>query len=268
MTRWTYTVLLVSMTMCDAPAAQPEIIAHRGASHDAPENTLAAFRAAWRQGADGIEGDFRLTKDGRIVCIHDADTRRVAGRAMTVAKSTLAELRRLDVGSWKHPKWAGERIPTIEEVLATVPRGKRIFIEIKCGPEILAPLAKALAASGLKPEQAAVIAFSAKVVAEAKRRLPGRKAFWLTGFRKDRKSGKVGPSAGEVVATLKKTGADGLDCNAHAAVDRDFVGRLRAAGMEFHAWTVDDPAVAKRFRQLGVDSLTTNRPGWLRRQLR
>ncbi|MDA1056051.1 MAG: glycerophosphodiester phosphodiesterase family protein, partial [Planctomycetota bacterium] len=77
------------------------IIAHRGGSHDAPENTLAAFRLAFEQGADGIEGDFYLTRDNRIVCIHDADTKRVADKTLVVAESSLAELKRLDVGSWK-----------------------------------------------------------------------------------------------------------------------------------------------------------------------
>lgn len=67
----------------------PQIVAHRGASADAPENPLAAFRLAWKQGADVIEGDFYLTKDHRIVCIHDGDTQRVAGKHLVVAESTL-----------------------------------------------------------------------------------------------------------------------------------------------------------------------------------
>ena len=74
------------------------IVAHRGASSDAPENTLPAFRRAWELGADAIEGDFRLTKDGRIVCIHDKDTKRVADAKLVVSDATLAQLRTLDVG--------------------------------------------------------------------------------------------------------------------------------------------------------------------------
>ena len=87
------------------------IIAHRGASHEAPENTLAAFRLAWEEQADGIEGDFYLTSDGQIVCIHDKTTKRVAPKQpeLTVAKSTLKQLRSLDVGSWKNPRYAAER---------------------------------------------------------------------------------------------------------------------------------------------------------------
>lgn len=150
----------------------PPLIAHRGASYDAPENTLAAFHLAWQQDADGIEGDFRLTKDGEVVCLHDATTDRVSDRCLTVADCTVAELRQVDVGAWKGPQWKGERIPTIGEVLATVPRGKRIFIEIKCGTKIIAPLQQALGKSGLRPEQLTVIAFAADVIAKTKRRLP------------------------------------------------------------------------------------------------
>src|SRR5687768_9550612 len=99
-------------------ASGQHIIAHRGASHDAPENTLAAFKLAIEQGADGFEADFYLAKDGRVVCLHDPDTKRVAGKKLLVREASFAELRALDVGIWKGPQWKGERLPTLEEVLA------------------------------------------------------------------------------------------------------------------------------------------------------
>lgn len=73
------------------------IVAHRGASKEAPENTIPAFTLAWKQGADAVEGDFHLTADGYIVCIHDKDTKRVADRKLVVAESSLEDLRKLDV---------------------------------------------------------------------------------------------------------------------------------------------------------------------------
>ena len=103
----------------------PQIIAHRGASADAPENTLAAFRLGWEQDADGIEGDFRLSADGRIVCIHDDDTQRVAGSRLVVSETSYNDLHALDVGRWKGEQWRGERIPSLAEVhvhLAALPR--------------------------------------------------------------------------------------------------------------------------------------------------
>src|SRR6266446_92874 len=101
-----------------------KIIAHRGASHDAPENTLAAVNLAWQQGADAVEIDVHLSSDGEIVVIHDDNTRKTAGLRKKVSAQTLAELKALDVGRWKHSKWAGESIATFAEVLENVPADK------------------------------------------------------------------------------------------------------------------------------------------------
>ncbi|MGB1875094.1 MAG: glycerophosphodiester phosphodiesterase family protein, partial [Akkermansiaceae bacterium] len=133
--------------------ASPLVIAHRGASAAAPENTLPAFQLAWQQGADGIEADFLLSKDGHIVCFHDKDTKRITGKKLLVKDATLAELRQLDVGAWKDARYAGTRIPTITEVLATVPEDKKCFIEIKCGAEIVEPLLREIEASTIKRDQ-------------------------------------------------------------------------------------------------------------------
>ena len=117
-----------------------EIIAHRGSSFLAPENTRAAAELAWREAADAVEGDFRLTADGQIVCIHDDTLKRTAGVDRRVSDLSLDELRRLDVGSWKGPQFAGQRTATLDEMLATVPRGKRFYVEVKCGAEIVPEL--------------------------------------------------------------------------------------------------------------------------------
>src|SRR5687767_15370020 len=107
-----------------------EIIAHRGASYDAPENTMAAFRLGWEQQADANELDIYLTKDGKIILLHDKAIKRTTGVEGRPEELTLEELRKLDAGSWKGPKWAGEKLPLLDEVLATIPAGKRVFIEI------------------------------------------------------------------------------------------------------------------------------------------
>ena len=160
------------------------MVAHRGASYDAPENTLPAFKLAWEEGADAIEGDFLLTKDGQIVCIHDRTTKRFCDQDLVVAKSTLKQLKALDVGSWKNEKYEGTRIPTISEVFATIPDGKMIFVEVKCGAEIIPPLAKVIKESNLGCEQIILICFKAEVVKSFKENLPDHKAFWLSGFKK------------------------------------------------------------------------------------
>ena len=103
---------------------------------------MSAFRLAWDKQADAVEGDFYLTADQEIVCIHDKDTNRTAPNqpVFSVADSTLDQLKTLDVGSWKNQRFAGERIPTLGEVLSVVPSGKKILIEIKCGKEIVPEL--------------------------------------------------------------------------------------------------------------------------------
>lgn len=113
-------------------SSRPLIIAHRGASWAAPENTLAAAELAWQEGADAVEADFRLTADGRLVAIHDESTLRVSGVNLPVAETTLGQLRRLDVGAWKDQRWVGQRLATLDEMLATTPPDRQFVIEIKC----------------------------------------------------------------------------------------------------------------------------------------
>ena len=243
------------------------LIAHRGASRSAPENTLAAFRLAWAEGADGVEADFRLTGDGRIVCLHDATTGRTAGVEFIVATASLAELRRLDVGRWQGSAWSGEQIPTLAEVLAALPPEKKLFIELKSGPEIVAPLQRELAESGVAPEQLRLLAFSAPLLTELKAVLPGYRSCWLTDYRRRLLGGVWQPSREEVLATLRRAGADGLASRGREILDDCFVAALRREGYEIHVWTVDAIAAARRFAALAVDSIMTNRPGWLRQRL-
>ena len=263
--------LIMNAAQADRPAtpdAMPAIVAHRGASREAPENTLAAFRLAWKQGADAIEGDFHLTADGHIVCNHDRTTKRTGTTDLVIADSTLKDLRKVDVGTWKGAQFRGESIATLAEVLRTVPDGRKILIEIKCGPEIVPTLKSNLDHCPLASDQIQIIAFNANVIAAAKLAMPEIKAFWLTSYKKDKVSGKWSPTVEEVLDTLGRTRADGLDSNANReVVDQAFVKRLREREFQFHIWTVDDPAVARHFRKLGVDSITTNRPEFLRSRL-
>ena len=259
---------LAAALLLGANAQAQLIIAHRGASADAPENTLAAFELAWEKGADGIEGDFFLSKDGEIVCIHDRSTKRLTGGKvdLPVASTSLAELRKLDVGSWKDAEFAGERIPTLAEVLATVPAGKQIFIEIKCGPEIVPVLKRQLARfPQMKPEQISIICFDKKVISACRTQLPHLTANWLVSYKRDKKTGDWSPSAESVLKSIERCGAHGLGTQAQPEViDRHFVEGLRAARCAFHCWTVNDAAVAKQFQSLGVDSITTDRPSFIR----
>ena len=124
-----------------------DLIAHRGESVDAPENTLAAFRLAWERGAVGIEGDFRLNADGEIVCMHDGNARRTTGVDLEISTATSAEVAALDAGLLKGEQWKGEGVPTLRQVLGTIPRHGRILLEIKDRPHLVPVLKRELEAS-------------------------------------------------------------------------------------------------------------------------
>src|SRR5215217_259137 len=172
-------IRLASVLMVGLATAGPvELVAHRGESADAPENTLAAFRLAWERKVDAIELDVHLARDGTLVVCHDPDTKRTTGVAKAIKDSSWDELKGLDAGRWKGRAWEGERMPALGEALATIPEGARCFIEVKVGPEAVPALVEAVRQSGKRPEQLAVISFKAETVAEAKRRLPDLKAYY------------------------------------------------------------------------------------------
>ena len=260
-----------------ATAPKPMIIAHRGSSAQAPENTLPAFQLAWEQGADAIEGDYQLTKDGHIVCFHDKDTKRIAGQPLTVANATLEELRQLDVGSiqtqaseralrsWSADKFKGTRMPTIAEVFATVPAGKKIFIEIKCGPEIIDPLLRELASSGLTPEQVVVIGFDSALLKSLKERDPKWQTAWLCSFEK-RANGKPQNAPAKILKTLKEMRALAL-MSGGGDVDKGLLDQIRAAGIEHYVWTINDPKLGPTYKAQGVDAIITDLPAEMRAAL-
>tara|TARA_E500000331_G_C17217896_1_gene696675 strand:+ start:489 stop:1286 length:798 start_codon:yes stop_codon:yes gene_type:complete len=248
--------LILSLFAGHMVVGKPLIVAHRGASFDAPENTLPAFELAWEKGADAIEGDFLLTKDHQIVCIHDKTTQRLSEQNLVVAESTLEQLKTLDVGSWKNEKYAGTPMPTLSEVFATVPDGKKIFIEVKCGPEIIPCLVKEIQKSDLKTDQVQMICFNEEVIKAFKETMPDYKAYWLSGFKK--KNGSWKPSLEEVLFTLQDCKADGLD--SQHTIPPEFSKAVLSAGFEWHAWTVNDVVTAKRLANRDIYSVTTDRP--------
>lgn len=257
--------LALALWGCAAPAGVPspapavEWIAHRGESADAPENTMAAFRLAWERGVPTIELDVHLTADGELILSHDPNTRRTTGVDRVIRQTRLADLRQLDAGRWKGERWAGERMPTLQEVLATIPPAGRALIEIKEGPEAVPALVEAVRESGKTPEQLAVISFNLETVAEAKRRLPRVPAYYLSSFRQDEQTGAWTPTVDELIRRARSVGADGLDLSFRGPIDGEAVRTIKAAGLEMYVWTVDDADVARRMIAAGVDGITTNR---------
>lgn len=243
-----------------------EIVGHRGASYDAPENTIASLELGWKQNADGNEFDIYLTKDGRIVLMHDKTTKRTAGVDRPVVEQTLEELRKLDAGSWKDASYAGEKIPTIAEALAHIPTGKRVFIEVKTGTEILPELKREIERCGKDAAQLVIIAFKYDVVKQAKEMMPQLQVYWLASADADKKTGNK-PTLAELIEKAKAARVDGLNLNYKFPIDAAFVQQVKTAGLKLYVWTVNDAAVAKNLVAAGVDGITTDRPAWLREQL-
>ena len=243
-----------------------EIIAHRGASHDAPENTIPAVRLGWERRADAVEVDIHQTSDGRIVSIHDRDTQRVTGRGGSVASLPLDQLRLLDAGAWKGPEWAGTRIPTLEEVLDTVPEGRTLVVEIKCPSTVLDELERVLDASG-KRAQVMLIAFDYATIREAKRRMPDIPCYWLYGFS-DREARSHGvTSSSHLIELVQRAGLDGMDVRYDGAWVPELTSSLHAIGKKLYVYTVNSEESARRLRDVGVDGITTDRPAFVRTAL-
>jgi len=238
--------------------AQNTFIAHRGASYRAPENTLASVQLAWELGAGAVEVDVYLSADNRVVVIHDKTTKRTSGGQTNykVAKTTSEILCGVDVGAYKSDKYAGEKIPYIEEIIETVPKGRTLVVEIKCGTEILPALEKAIEKSG-KKDQIVFISFGWKTILETQKVFPENKCYYLKMF-------SAGLSRRMKLAA--KNGLTGVNLN-HKIINQRIVREANELGLEVMAWTVDEPSEARRLIGLGVTKLTTNRPKWLKEQM-
>jgi glycerophosphoryl diester phosphodiesterase len=238
--------------------AQNTFIAHRGASYLAPENTVAAAKLAWELGADAVECDIHLSKDNRLMVIHDKDTKRTCSgkKNLTIADSPSTLLRDLDAGIWKDEKFKGEKIPFLSEIVETVPEGKTVVVEIKCGNEVILPLERWMEKCA-KKKQIVFISFDWKTIVETKQAFPENKCYWLS-------SSKNG-----LQKKIKEAAENGLDgVNLHySLIDVEVVKTANENKMEVLTWTVDDPAEAIRLTELGVTKITTNRPDWLKEEM-
>ncbi|MHC4309775.1 MAG: glycerophosphodiester phosphodiesterase family protein [Planctomycetota bacterium] len=239
-----------------------EIIAHRGASYLAPENTMASVMLGWEKEAD-VEVDVHLSKDNRIVVIHDASTKHITGTDLKVKETISRELRKLDYGSFKGQEFAGEQIPFLDEVLKTIPPERKLYVEIKCGKEVLPFLRQTIIESG-RISQIVIIGFDIEVVTSSKE-LIDVPTYWLKGTDKVKETDEWIPHDSKLVQMVKDRGLDGLDVH-YVGVTKEFVDAVKAAGQKLYVWTVDDPQEAKRLIELGVSGITTNRPAWLREQ--
>lgn len=233
-------------------------IAHRGASADAPENTLPAFEAALAAGADALELDVHMAADGAIVVIHDLTLGRTTSGRGFVRRHTLADLRRLDAGSWFGPGFAGTAVPTLEEVVALARGRTRLFVEVKAGsdfyPGIEGAVVRCLREESVLRE-AVVMSFDHPALLAVRSAAPEVETAALL-------EGRPADPAGVAAAA----GAGGLALEHQLVTARERT-LTTASGLRLYAWTVDDETEMRRLVGLGLDGIITNHPGRLRRLL-
>jgi len=251
-------------------AQRPLIVAHRGASAFAPENTLAAFRRAMEDGADGIEFDVRLAKDGVAVVFHDPTLNRTARRDGRISNYTSVELANLDIGSWFNqvdrkradPAFAAEGVPTLAEALQLLRDFKGlIYIELKCREAETERLTRAVCTILEESPLAAKIiikSFKMAVILRMSSLCPAvrRAALFapkiMTILRKEK----------HLVSIAEEFGADELSLH-YSLVTKKLMEKARRRNLPVNIWTADNPRWIKRGIKLGLNAIITNDPARL-----
>jgi glycerophosphoryl diester phosphodiesterase len=222
------------------------IFAHRGASKDAPENSLSAFRLAGQMRTDFVELDVQESRDGVVVVVHDSDLMKAGGSPIKIWDATAAELRAVDIGSSAGARFKGERVPTLAEALDVCKGVSRMDIELKYyghDERLEERVVETVEAAGMEKN---IVTMSLKIdmVAKMKKLRPG----WTSGLLSARALGDLSRVPADFLA-VEKTMAT-----------RRFIRAAHRAGKPVYVWTVDDPARMIRMIGLGVDGLITNRP--------
>jgi glycerophosphoryl diester phosphodiesterase len=239
------------------------IIAHRGESYDAPENTLASVNLAWQKDDEAVEIDIRMTKDEKIIAIHDNTTFRTGKRFMIVSSCNYDELLKVDVGKFKGKNWEEEKIPLFDEVIATIPDGKSLFVEIKSDDKIVKPLQKLIEQKNISPNQIKFIGFNLKTMSMVKKRLAKFDSYWIVENRSLLRKFIIE----DIILKCKSSKLDGLDMKEGKYLNKALIQTVKNSGLMIYTWTVDDPERAKQLYSYGIDGITTNRAFWLRNQL-
>jgi glycerophosphoryl diester phosphodiesterase len=239
---------------------RPLVLGHRGSSREAPENTLAAFHLALAQGADGFELDVWRCGSGEPVVIHDASAARTAGEDLDVRREPLLRLKRLDVGAWKGPRFRGERIPSLAEVLEAFPRAA-VNVELKSDrlgdPRLAREAARLLRRRGAAG-RVVVSSFDFALLGAFRLAAPEVPVGLLLAAERgwelrERLGALLRPAAVHPALAL--------------ATDARLAGWERR-GLAVNVWTVDDRAEQERLARAGAAAIIGNAPGEVREAVR
>jgi glycerophosphoryl diester phosphodiesterase len=229
------------------------VTAHRGSSARAPENTLAAVRAAIEDRADFVEIDVQESKDGQVLVVHDSDLKKVSGQALRIWENTADELRAVDVGSFLNPKFHAERVPTLAEVLAACKGTIGVNIELKhYGHQVdLERRVVDIVDEHDMADEIVIMSLDRASIAKVKQLRPQ----W-----------RVGLLTAVAVGDLTREQADFLAVNTQLATQA-FIRAVHRQDRQVYVWTVNDPVLMSRLISRGVDNLITDKPDVARRVL-
>lgn len=239
------------------------IIAHRGESYDAPENTLVSINLAWERNADAVEIDIQLTEEKKIVVIHDQSTLRTGGKLRRIATSNYDDLINIDVGKFRGAKWKNERIPLFEDVIDTVPENKTLFVEIKSDEKIIDSVNKLFINKNVTPKQIKFIGFNYQTMCKVKKIFPKFESYWIIeGQDYKRKT-----SLNSVITKCRKSRLNGIDVQEKKYLNEEIIHQVHNSNIKIYTWTVDDPVRAEQLYFAGIDGITTNRASWIKNKL-
>ncbi len=245
----------------------PLILGHRGASAVAPENTLGAFARAMQEGADGVEFDVRLSRDGVPVVIHDDNLKRTGLTSGRVNQLTAAELQKIDVGKWFTNKEGGssqyltEKIPTLAQVYGSFSSNNGLlYVELKCDPSESATLAREVVQTTQQAQfsdRVVILSFDLPAILTIKEIDPGIRTAAL--FEPRFRQPSIALRKVKMIEIARRHLADELALHYTLAVPR-LVEEALAIGLATVVWTVDDPLWIERARSMGIKALITNDP--------
>ena len=257
--KYSMAIALLFMSLTGLSAV--EIIAHRGENSVAPENSVESAKAAWALGAKALECDIHAIDSGEFVCIHCEEVlEKMSGVKKPIKSLTSGDLAKIDLSN--NSKWRGKfkdvRLPTYEDIVATVSKDGVLVVEIKeYSPEFVSKTDSLVKKYGLNKSQIIFISFDHDCLKDVKNRSKDYAVLLLSSLKS--KGGKTLPTAESMIEKCREIGAEGVNLGSNTKLlDAEYVSKIHDAGLKFYVWTVNDLNEAQRLKSIGVDGITTD----------
>lgn len=240
---------------------KPFIVAHRGYPSKAIENTIESFIIAFESGADFVEGDFWLTEDDEIVCLHDEDLFRITNKtsSLKVTETNLTSIRLLNFRDHKFGQ--NLRVPTLEEILRIIPQKRGLFIEIKDSKTKFVKVLKAkIEKLNFPSEQLRIISYHSHILKLSKALLPDIKTYLIFDWFLLRDKCKNKVVFNRFLQLLEQINCDGIDLSFSSNVNEEFVNKIKQFELEIGIYNVNDEESFRKIQKLNLDFITTDYP--------